>query len=167
MEREHSLLADTIISVGPEGRPGRDGRDGLPGVPGESGVDGAPGQRGRDGLAPDDLDARYDPESRELTIDLSRDGVLVKSKRVKLSGVLHDRDKFDPARAYDAGDVVTRDGSYWVAKAPTLPGTVPGNGATSWRLAVKHGEIGRRGPEGKPGRDGRDVTHMLPNGQKY
>jgi hypothetical protein len=81
---------------------------------------------------------------------------------------------------YVQGDAVTYAGALWIAQGPTTtrPGEGPNNG---WRLAVKaprHGKSafelarangfsgterqwlaslkGERGPEGRPGRDGRN-----------
>lgn len=139
---------------------------GEPGAPGRDGVAGLNGKDGRDGLSPDDLDWTFDAETRQLTVTLARDGVVLVSRTKQLLGVLMDRDVYDPHRAYVPGDVVTRDGLYWVAKE-SMQGITPGSGASGWRLAVKHGERGKVGPEGAAGRDGRDLTQVDSAGRKW
>lgn len=51
---------------------------------------------------------------------------------------------YDPARAYTEQEVVTADGSMWVARSGSI-GIKPGTdaGAASWQLVVKRGKDGR------------------------
>lgn len=172
--------------AGPEGPQGRDGRDGKDGAPGLTGRDGAPGANGKDGangidgkdgapglngkdgapgLSPDDFNWDFDPETRELSISLSREGTVLAEKKKILRGMRIYRKAYEAGRTYEEGDVVTWDGSEWTALAQTKDR--PGNGDTAWKLTVKHGEKGKPGPEGKPGRDGRDLTQLGTDGRKW
>lgn len=72
---------------------------------------------------------------------------------------------------YAKGDQTTWDGSQWHSEIDgntDKPGTTP-----NWKMCVRKGQNGKdgkdgdRGGEGKEGRAGRDLTQMLPNGQKY
>jgi hypothetical protein len=152
------------------------GRDGLPGAPGTPGRDGASGANGKDGLGFDDLMVTYDGD-RTVTIAFVR-GDRTQSFPIVLPVVL-DRGVWRD-RQYVQGDAVTYAGALWIAQRETTarPGEGPDNG---WRLAVKaprHGKSafelarsngyagtekqwlaslkGDRGPEGRPGRDGRN-----------
>jgi hypothetical protein len=57
-------------------------------------------------------------------------------------------------KTYDRGDVVTYDGSWWIAREAT--DAVPGIGATPWQLCVKQGRRGKDGKDGIDGKDGKD-----------
>jgi hypothetical protein len=71
---------------------------------------------------------------------------------------------------YEAGDLVTRDGSMWHANAPTKgkPGDTP-----EWQLCVRRGRDGKdgikgeKGERGGEGRAGRDLTQLGPDGAKW
>jgi integrin beta 3 len=141
---------------GPAGEPGRDGadgRDGQPGVPGVPGRDGAPGERGEKGT--DGASGRDGTlEGAVLEQIDERAWRLLRADGTPLSGVhaapaVLDRGVYQAGRTYAKGDGVTFGGSFWIAQAATSE--KPGDGATSWRLAVK---AGREGREGKPGKDG-------------
>jgi hypothetical protein len=58
----------------------------------------------------------------------------------------HYRDVYDGATTYDAGDVVTDDGSLWLCKAATTTDR-PGQ-SSAWKLICKRGKDGRdaKGP---------------------
>ncbi len=101
--------------------------------------DGKDGERGADGLGFDDLDGVLDAEKGFL-LRFSR------GEHVKEFGIptLIDRGVYRPGTLYLKGSTVTAQGSLWIAQADTRE--KPGDGATSWRLAVKKG------------RDGRDLT---------
>src|SRR5690606_16875981 len=126
---------------------GRDGRDGLPGVQGEKGMDGRDGQNGRDGvdgLSLDDFELGQSEDGRSMTLCLQAGDR--KIERSIVLPVLIDRGVHKATAEYARGDVVTFQGSLWIAQkdAPTSkPGT-----DESWRLAVKRG---RDGNDGKPG----------------
>jgi hypothetical protein len=154
---------------GPDGPPGVMGRDGLPGapgtpgrdgLPGTNGRDGAPGVDGKDGLGVDDFDVRSDDTGFYVRLACG-DRVIEK----RLPGVLRDAGVWKAGTAYEPGDGVSWNGSFWFAHARTTDR--PGHGATAWRLAVKSGAEGKPGPEGKPGRDGKDLTHMDTKGTKW
>lgn len=145
---------------GPQGEPGRDGRDGRDGSPGANGLDGIAGKDGRDGvdgLGFDDIDVKYDGE-RSITVEFRRvqdDGqIRVKSFPIRLP-VIIDRGVYRGDKPYEKGDAVTWAGSLWVAQA-SVHGQRPGEGETSWRLAVKAGREGKTGPAGPAGKDGKD-----------
>ena len=59
---------------------------------------------------------------------------------IRLDGMLLDADVHRSGQSYEAGDVVTHSGSYWVARAGTsaTPGASP-----DWRLVVKRGRDGK------------------------
>jgi hypothetical protein len=159
-----------------EARPGRDGLSGAPGTPGRDGRDGAPGNDGKDGLGFDDLTVNYDGD-RTMTLAFMR-GDRTRPFPVVLPIVL-DRGVWRDGRQYVQGDAVTYAGALWIAQRETT--ARPGEGPdTGWRLAVKaprHGKSafelarsngysgtekqwlaslkGERGPEGRPGREGR------------
>jgi hypothetical protein len=52
---------------------------------------------------------------------------------------------FDATKYYNAGAVVQKDGSSWIAKV-NGPRSEPGTGGTDWRL------LAQRGPRGRDGR---------------
>jgi hypothetical protein len=129
--------------------PARDGRDGLPGPPGPAGrdgvdgaagVDGAPGANGADGFDLADLTASYDG-ARSLTLTFASAG---RSLAVPLTlpvpvycGV------WQKGARYTRGDLVTFGGSVWHANTDPAPDTKPGDGSSTWTLAVKRGQDGR------------------------
>jgi integrin beta 3 len=158
-ERGPDGPAGVIGRDGLPGAPGAPGRDGLPGM---NGRDGAPGLDGKDGLGFDDFDVRSDETGCYLR--LAR-GDQVKEARLP---VPRDAGVWKAGTAYQPGDGVSWNGSFWLAQRTTTDR--PGHGATAWRLAVKSGGEGKPGPEGKPGRDGkdgRDLTSMDTTGRKW
>lgn len=162
----------------PAGRDGRDGiqgpqgehgKDGVDGINGKDGKDGMSGKDGADGLSIEDFDIVVSDDSRSLTVKLSN-GAKVVEKTIDLPFVL-DRGVYDKTGNYRAGDGVTRQGSFWIARRDN-----PGDPATpdsGWRLAVKKGRDGKdgkdgpRGLQGKDGRPGRDLTQIGPDGAKW
>jgi len=95
-------------------------RSPIPGPPGPAGANGIDGKDGAPGLpgAPGPIGKFAD----------------------------HYKDVFDGATTYDAGDVVTDDGSLWLCKAATTsdrPGT-----SSAWKLICKRGKDGKdaKGP---------------------
>lgn len=99
----------------------RDGKDGAPGA---------------DGLGFDDMDAVIDDE-KGLVFRWSR-GDRVKEQAVP---VVLDHGVYKPGVLYRKGAAVTAQGSLWIAQADTRER--PGDGSTSWRLAVKKGRDGK------------------------
>lgn len=65
----------------------------------------------------------------------------------------------------EEADLVTHDGSVWIAKCATV--ARPGDGSPDWQLVVKRGAQGARGKTGDPGPPGRDLTSMTLDGTKY
>jgi hypothetical protein len=57
---------------------------------------------------------------------------------------------FKETETYEAGDGVTRDGSFWIAQDDAPKGR-PGTEKSGWRLAVKRGDVGKTGPPGQIG----------------
>lgn len=116
---------------------GQDGKDGDQGLSGKD---------GQDGVGFDDLEVTSDGE-RGVTLRF------VKGERTKEFGltlpVVLDRGVYSEAKAYERGDGVTWAGSYWIAQEATSE--KPGDGAKSWRLAVKRGRDGKdfAGPQAK------------------
>jgi hypothetical protein len=129
---------------------------GHDGTPGTNGTD---GERGADGLGWDDINFTHDEEGR-LYITASRDG---REKTARVPCII-DRGVYVSEKSYEVGDGASRNGSFWICKAPTQ-GNTPDTSAGSafWRLAVKKGNDGKgikgdtgdRGPKGDRGDDGR------------
>jgi collagen type III alpha len=102
--------------------------------------------------------------------------VLTNGQRVELgvkSQVLIHRGIWRQGETYEPGDVVTWDGSAWVARGTIYnhkPKTAEG---AAWELIVKRGrdgkdgERGEKGERGDKGQDGRDMTQMDFTGRKY
>lgn len=138
------------------------GRDGEPGEKGLDGKDGRDGADGKDGLSFADFlfDLEYDGE-RAVTMKWSDAAGKTVTRDIVLPAVI-DRGVYKAGQSYERGDAVSFGGSIWIAQKDTA--AKPGNGESSWRLAVKHGRDGRdgkdgdRGPEGPPGRPGRDFV---------
>jgi len=147
-------------AIGPPGPPGRDGRDGMPGVMGIPGTDGVDGRHGVDGLSVDDFDFDFDPETRGLTVTLSRDGAVVKTLTKTLRGLTIYKGVYQAGQTYTKGDQVTWAGGQWTALTETT--AKPGETVTAsraWLLSVKpgrDGKEGKTGPEGPQGPRGRD-----------
>lgn len=179
------LLARIVALEARAAVPGRDGRDGAAGVPGEKGLDGKPGtdgtpgrdgrdgargsvgDKGRDGVHGKDgvngrdgtlehLKVMYDGE-RTVTLCF-KDGTAIDGG-VLVFPIPLDRGVYVAGKTYDTGDGVTYGGSYWIT--PSVTSGRPGDGASPWRLAVKHGREGKPGLNGKDGVNGRDLTGEL------
>jgi integrin beta 3 len=138
------------------------GSDGAPGPAGKDGRDGA------DGLAIDDMVEELSDDGM-LVHKYIRGGVVKKEwkhrlKYMRWAGI------YKADADYDLQNVVTWDGSCWLAKGPTKD--KPGQGSRDWVLITKRGRDGKDGesiigPMGPPGRDGRDLTQLMPDGSKY
>lgn len=148
--------------MGAKGADGRDGRDGLPGGAGANGKD------GRDGFSLNDLDLSLAEDGRTVVLRFAS-GEFSVEKRLKLATVL-DRGVYKAGTTYEAGDAVSFGGNMWIAQCETM--AKPGE-SQDFRLAVKKGRDGKdgspgeRGPVGAKGENGRDLTRMLPSGEKY
>lgn len=144
--------------IGEKGLDGRDGRDGQPGPVGErgeKGADGQPGKDGRDGTLEDATFEQIDDRVAELK---RADGSFL--GRMVFSHPIY-RGLWKHGEEYVRGDSVTFGGSQWIAMGLTTE--KPGDGATSWRLAVKRGNDGKPGKDGakgEPGRDGKDRVYI-------
>jgi hypothetical protein len=68
--------------------------------------------------------------------DLRRELESVRAETPKYRGIWQD------GVVYAGGDMVTKAGGLWIAKGPTTE--TPGNGKTSWQLAVKAGTFDDR-----------------------
>jgi len=185
--------------TGPQGLPGKDGHDGIglasafidrgdnlvvtmtdgtvgtlgcvkgaDGAPGPSGKDGKDGRDGKDGLSIDDLIEEVTDDG-VLVHKWLRGGAVVKEARHQLHymrwvGIWRAENKYEPQ------NVVTWDGSTWLAQCATS--AKPGQGSKDWVLVTKRGRDGKDGesvigPPGPAGRDGRDLTQMGPDGKKW
>lgn len=111
-------------------------------------VPGPPGKDGADGLGFDDLSVRHDGE-RTFTFSMMR-GDRTKDLGSFTVPVLIYRGVYLEGKTYEPGDTVTWAGSTWHCHKSTV--TKPDEGSGFWKLMVK------RGQEGKPGRDGHDVS---------
>lgn len=140
-------------------------------VTGASGPTGAPGRDGRDAafkgaIVLKCLDARtfewcWSADGSPIEIRDAADRVI--PSRFQLPIPMHKG--IWASGPYDPHDVVTHDGSQWLARAATT--TRPGNGASDWMLVVKRGAQGPKGEPGPPGAPGRDVTQMDFEGRKW
>lgn len=119
-----------------------------------------------DGVASTDS---YVINERELVVrSVMTSGIVSESKT--LLPIMIYRGTFQKESDYVHGDVATWDGSTWHCERPSN-GVVPGNGV-DWKLMVKRGAAGKdgvsvKGEPGSPGRNGKDLTQMTPEGQKY
>jgi hypothetical protein len=127
--RAQDALSKVVDSI-PAPRDGRDGKD------------------GRDGLGFDDVKVEHDGE-RTVTIRLVK-GELAVERSFRMPVVI-DRGVF-VERAYQAGDGVTWNGSFWISQKDAPVGKPGEPGSDGWRLAVK------RGRDGRDGRNGIDKT---------
>lgn len=157
--------------IGRDGRDGAPGRDGKDGERGEAGSNGTDGRDGIDGLGFDDLAVDYDG-ARSFVFRFSK-GERVREFPFALPVMIY-REAWDPALAYEPGDMVTAGGSMWHCNAPTRER--PDDGVTAWTRAVRRGRDGRNGKDGDKGekgetgatgRAGRDLTQMAPDGSKW
>lgn len=98
--------------------------------------DGKDGADGRDGLGFDDTEV-YLHEDKGYILRLAQ-GDRVKEQPIAIPV---DRGVYKPGKSYHAGAIVTAQGALWMAQKDTAER--PGDGATSWRLAVKKGRDGR------------------------
>jgi integrin beta 3 len=158
-----TMTDGTVGSLGNvRGPAGLDGKNGIDGKDGRDGRDGA------DGLAIDDMVEELSDDGM-LVHKYIRGGVVKKEwkhrlKYMRWAGI------YKADADYDLQNVVTWDGSCWLAKGPTRE--KPGNGSRDWTLITKRGRDGKDGesiigPVGPPGRDGRDLTQLMPDGTKY
>jgi len=66
------------------------------------------------------------------------------------------RRSYEPARIYEAGDVVAHDGGSWLALQDD-PGALPGSG---WAQLTVRGQRGKPGDRGPPGPEGRGIADV-------
>lgn len=121
----------TIWGTGESKRVGRVvGKDGAPGRNGANGKDGA------DGFGFDDMAVLYDGE-RTFTLNFQK-GDATKELSFRMPIPIY-RGVFEPAKAYERGDSVTRNGGLHIALQDNPPG-MPNTGEDSgWKLAAKPG----------------------------
>lgn len=141
-------------------------------LPGPRGADGPPG---RDGFGFDDLSVVYDGE-RTFALQFQR-GDKLREFQFRMPVMIY-RGIWREGH-YDRGDVVTRDGSAFVAlkdtnEKPAAPPVGTQESADSaWRLMAKsgrngkHGLNGEKGERGPEGRAGRDLTQVGSDGTKW
>lgn len=162
---------------GRDGRDGKDGKDGRDGANGEKGADGIgiadamidragelvvtfvdgrmknlgpvigkdgrDGNNGRDGADFTDCHIEYDGE-RTITIK-GRGGDIVKTMPIPL-----DKGYWREGMSSEKGDIVTHDGSAWIALKDTK--AKPGiEHKEDWRLFARKGRDGERGQKGADG----------------
>lgn len=143
---------------GIDGRDGLPGRDGVSGPAGEKGIDGKDGAPGRDGKDGRDAivgNVKMERVSERVARFVWMDGTPIEGGEMKFSHPFY-RDVFTTSREYEAGDVVQRDGSGWIALVDNPKG-IPGVGkpeVTGWKLFIKRGDVGKAGPKGDQGERG-------------
>jgi hypothetical protein len=95
----------------------------------------------------DDLERRIEKAVVELRLAAKvQDGADGRSFRI--------RGTFNPRERYKALDVVALGGASFIAQQDD-PGACPGDG---WQLSSQQGKRGLPGPQGEPGRHGRDAA---------
>ena len=128
----------------------------------------------------DDLSIELGEDLRSVHVRCTMTGGRVVERTLAIPALI-DRGIFKSETRYEAGDVVTWDGSMWVCRGVALdvrPGIPSGQplhdeSLAAWRLAVKRGRDGRdgvrgeKGERGAEGRPGRDLTQMGPDGKKW
>lgn len=128
----------------------------------------------------DDLSIELGEDLRSVHVRCTMTGGKVVERTLAIPALI-DRGIFKGETRYEAGDVVTWDGSMWVCRGVALdvrPGIPSGQplheeSLAAWRLAVKRGRDGRdgvrgeKGERGAEGRPGRDLTQMGPDGKKW
>jgi hypothetical protein len=143
MQKAMPDVISKAAALVPPGRDGLPGAPGRPGTPGEDGIDGKDGIHGRDGVSIDGLRVEHVGGRKQKLIASKSDGSEQEVPFV-MEGMLLDCGIHKTGDAYQLGDVVTRGGSYWVAKVATrgTPGESP-----DWRLVVKRGRDGKDSDE--------------------
>lgn len=101
-------------------------------------IPGPAGPAGADGLGFTDYHVEYDGERTFKHVWTSGDRRVEKAFRVP---VMIYRGLFVPGKVYEAGDVVTVNGSMFTCNADTMRG--PGDGSKDWTLSVKRGKDDR------------------------
>ena len=141
-------------AAGPKGDPGPAGADGAAGPKGDTGLAGAAGAAGPKGDTGATGPAGAAGEKGDPC--LSSDPACVGPKGDKGDPGLRYRASWNPYGDYPPGDVVTRDGSSWVATQYTCCGDEPGVSDNWSLLAAKgdQGDPGQAGPAGPPGPPG-------------
>jgi integrin beta 3 len=119
--------------------------------PGPPGPPGPAGEKGKDGF--DLREAKWSSEDggRTIVVTMMHKGLPIDRQEVKTNVMLY-RGLWKNGMRADAGDVVTSDGSIWVALIETVE--KPGSIAKDWRLACKRGHDGKDGERGPPGPQG-------------
>jgi hypothetical protein len=142
-QRHMDYLIVKTAALVPAGRDGPPGAPGRPGARGEDGDHGKDGIHGRDGVSIDGLRVKHVGGRKQKLIATKSDGSEQEVQFV-MEGMLLDCGIHKTNSAYEMGDVVTRGGSYWVAKTATTgtPGESP-----DWRLVVKRGRDGKDADE--------------------
>ncbi len=102
-------------------------------IQGPSGTDGKDGADGRDGFDLKAFHVALEPDMRTLHFTFG-DGEQTKEARVKVPWLL-DRGVYQNAQPYEPGDMVSWDGSGWVAREETA--ARPGSSGPAWRLFFK------------------------------
>jgi hypothetical protein len=181
---EAAVKAMPAPKDGRDGRDGNDGADGKDGAPGEKGADGigiadtiidrggnlvvtfmdgrmknlgpVVGADGRDGADFTEFNIDYDGE-RKITIK-GRGGDITKLVPIPL-----DRGYWREGMACEKGDILTHDGSAWIALRDTK--SKPGiENKEDWRLFARKGRDGERGPKGADGTPAAPVK-LKPEGE--
>ena len=155
---------------GDKGERGEDGKDGLPGEPGlpgekgekgDPGSDGAPGEKGDKG----DPGEPGEPGPKGDKGDPGKDGAPGAKGEPGERGVdgrsVEYKDVWKDGYIYHRGELVTKNGSLWIALRETVdepPDKMVAKQANPpWRLSALRGEKGapgERGPRGEPGAPG-------------
>lgn len=134
---------------GEDGRDGVDGKNGVDGLTGLDGKDGREGRDGKDGLTREEQIAAIEAaegrgfEKALASLEILDDGRVVKmGERTFQTAIPLDKGVFREETPYEKGDCVSFGSQLWIAQKATQ-GERPGEGPTSWRLAVKKGRDGK------------------------
>ena len=142
----HCTSLERPVSWNQQGQPGKDGKDGLPGTNGQPGTNGTNGAPGRDGAqGPAGKDGANGTNGLPGPQGLPGSGFTWR-------GAYQDR------TLYQAGDVVSFNGSAWITNEPIGSGDIspPDD---PWQLLAAAGQNGANGTNGQNGTDGLNGTN--------
>ena len=114
--------------------------DALQRQPGPAGPQGPPGEKGKDGFDMREVKWECEDGGRTIAVTMLHQGMPVERQQLKTDLMLY-RGLWHDGFAAERGDVVTYNGSMWVASGETKER--PGSAAKAWRLSVKCGRDGK------------------------
>jgi len=146
--------------AGINGSPGPQGEQGLQGERGEKGDAGERGRDGRDAISELSFDGKAIDGGRIIRLTIlagQRESIV----DIKTAIPVH-RHGYKSDQSYEEGDIVTYNGSSWIAISPVDKNSRPPS--DKWKLMAQSGKNGERGIEGKPGKDGKNGRDLTGSG---